>query len=258
MDIIQLFILGILEGFTEFLPISSTAHLILASRLFQLGGSEFMKSFTIAIQLGAILAVVFLYAWRLVINPGIGKKTLVAFLPTAVVGFLLYKTIKGVLFESLFVIIISLFAGGIILIIFELLFKEKETSAASMKDITYTQAFMVGCAQSLAVIPGVSRAAATIIGGMFAGIKRVAIVEFSFVLAVPTMAAATGYDLFKNAGGFSASQFHLLAAGFVISFFAALLGVKFLLNLIQRHSFIGFGIYRVIAALIFFLLLFYE
>lgn len=255
MDIIQLLILGVLEGFTEFLPISSTAHLILASRLLQLGESEFLKSFMIAIQFGAILAVVFLYARRLAKDWEIGKKTLVAFLPTAVIGFLLYKIIRGVLFESPLVIISALFVGGIILIIFEQLFREKETFAADMKDITYAQAFAVGCAQSLAVIPGVSRAAATIIGGMFVGIKRVAIVEFSFILAVPTMAAAAGYDLFKNAGGFTAGQFYLLAAGFVISFFAALLGVKFLLNLIRHHSFVGFGIYRIVVAILFFVFL---
>lgn len=212
----------------------------------------------IAIQFGAILAVVFLYARRLLKDWEMGKKILVAFLPTAVIGFLLYKIIRGVLFESPLVIIIALFVGGIILIIFELLFKEKETHIADMKDITYAQAFAVGCAQSLAIIPGVSRAAATIMGGMFVGIKRVAIVEFSFVLAVPTMAAAAGYDFFKNAGGFTASQFHLLAAGFIISFFAALLGVKFLLNLIQRYSFVGFGVYRIVVAVIFFIFLIYK
>jgi len=256
MGIFELFVLSIIEGFTEFLPISSTAHLILASNALRLVETEFIKSFTIAIQFGAILAVVFLYGRRVLGDLDIAKKVIVAFIPTAVVGFLLYKVIKGVLFESQLVIIVALAAGGVFLIIFEYFFKEKDSSAVSMQDISYRQAFWVGCVQSLAVIPGVSRAAATIVGGMFGGVKKMAIVEFSFVLAVPTMAAAAGYDLYKTAGSFTGDQFNLLAAGFVISFFAALLGVKFLLNLIRHHTFTGFGIYRIAIALLFLVFLF--
>ncbi len=244
MDIFQLIILGIVEGFTEFLPISSTAHLILTSRLLGLHESEFLKSFTIAIQLGAIFAVVLLYARRLVVDWEMNKRVLVAFLPTAVIGFGLYKIIKGIFFENIGVIILALFVGGVFLILFERFYKGHDEKGGT-EVVSYTQAFLIGCAQACAVVPGVSRAGATIVGGMLLGVPRKAIVEFSFLLAIPTMAAATGYDLLKSGDGFTPDQFSLLAIGFVFSFFFALLGVRFFLHYIQHKSFIGFGVYRI-------------
>ncbi|MDD5032409.1 MAG: undecaprenyl-diphosphatase UppP [Patescibacteria group bacterium] len=245
MDIIQSIILGIVEGLTEFLPISSTAHLIIAAKLLAIGQTEFVKSFTIAIQLGAILAVVFLYWRRFFKDWDYLKKIITAFLPTAAVGFIFYQIIKSFLMESLLVIALALFFGGIIIIIFEA-GKGKRTGDNGSDLITYKRAFLIGLCQSVAVIPGVSRAAATIIGGLSMKLSRRAIVEFSFLLAVPTMLAATGYDLIKTGFNFSGQELGALSIGFLISFFAALAGVKFFLKFITKYNFFYFGVYRVI------------
>ena len=186
MDIIQSIILGIVEGLTEFLPISSTAHLIIAAKLLAIGQTEFVKSFAITIQLGAILAVVFLYWEKFLKDWDYLKKIITAFLPTAVVGFIFYQVIKNFLMESFLVIALALLIGGIIIIIFEA-GKSKRTGDNGSDLITYKQAFLIGLCQSVAIIPGVSRAAATIIGGLSLKLSRKAIVEFSFLLAVPTM-----------------------------------------------------------------------
>ncbi|MEK7124460.1 MAG: undecaprenyl-diphosphatase UppP [Patescibacteria group bacterium] len=248
MTIFQAIILGIVEGVTEFLPISSTGHLILTSKLFGISGQEFTKSFEIAIQFGAILSVVFLYFKRFFSDKEIWKKVLTAFLPTAVIGFLFYKIIKGVFLSSGLIVVWALFLGGVFLILFEIWYKKRGAVSA---EIDYKKSFWVGVAQSLSIIPGVSRAGATIVEGLLMGIDRKKIVEFSFLLAVPTMAAATFYDLYKSAGQFSFSDFHLLAIGFVVSFIVALASIKWLLHFIKNHSFISFGIYRIIVALLF-------
>jgi undecaprenyl-diphosphatase len=250
MSIFQVLIMGIVEGVTEFLPISSTGHLILTAKLFNLGQSEFMKSFEIFIQLGAILAVVVIYWRQLAGGSRIWKQLLAAFIPTALAGALLYKIIKGYLLGSNAVVLWSLFIGGAVLIIFELLHWHKEETA-ELEDISYRQALAIGLFQSLAIVPGVSRAAATIIGGLAIGLKRKTIVEFSFLLAVPTMLAATALDLFKSAHAFKAEQFTYLGLGFLISFLVAVAAIKFLLIFIKRHSFVSFGVYRIIIALAF-------
>lgn len=244
MSLLESILLGVVEGVTEFLPISSTGHLILVTELLGIPHTEFQKSFEIIIQLGAILAVVCLY-WRALLRPEIIKKLLVAFIPTAVIGFTLYSFIKSYLIGNPVVVVWALFLGGIALIVFELLHKEKESAVAEVGQMTYFQAAAVGLAQTLAVVPGVSRSAATILGGLALGLKRTTIVEFSFLLAVPTMAAAVGLDLVRSAGAFSTDQVGLLAAGFVSSFVVALLAIKFLLAVVKTHSFIGFGIYRI-------------
>jgi len=252
MDIATSIILGIVEGFSEFLPISSTGHLILAGKLLGLAESDFVKSFDIAIQLGAILSVVVLY-WRdLLVNWETIKKVTVAFLPTGVIGFVLYKIIKNILLGSTVVVLWSLLVGGIILIVFEMLHREKDDATKSLSEITYMQSFLIGVFQSLAVIPGVSRSAATIVGGLILGMKRTLIVEFSFLLAVPTMLAATVYDLYKNGAVFSASQFNYLAVGFLTSFIVALASIKLLIRFVQNHTFILFGIYRIALVLVWF------
>ena len=250
MTILDSIILGIVEGITEFLPVSSTGHLILASNLLSIPPSNFLTSFEIAIQLGAIGAVVFLY-WRSFFDLKLLKKIIVAFLPTVAVGFLLYPFIKSYLLGNSMIVVASLALGGVILIVFELWHKENESAVSDSKEMSYGQALAIGLFQSIAVIPGVSRSAATILGGLLMGLKRVAIVEFSFLLAVPTMAAATGYDLFKNAGGFVSPDLVSLAIGFVVSFLVAMLSIKFLLGYIRNHSFIAFGIYRILVAIIF-------
>ncbi len=255
MNLFHAVIFGIVEGVTEFLPISSTGHLMLTARLLNLSQTDFLKSFEIAIQLGAILSVVVLY-WRMfLVNRDIIKKVLAAFIPTAIVGFGLFEVIKRVLLGSESVVLWALFLGGIFIIIFDLLHREKKGAAEDISAISYKQAITIGLFQSIAVIPGVSRAAATIIGGLILGVKRRAIVEFSFLLAIPTMLAATALDLLKNKDAFSMDQLAFLSVGFITSFFVALLSIKLLLYFIKRHSFVSFGIYRVVLALFFWLVI---
>ena len=198
MNILQVLIFGVVEGITEFLPISSTGHLILTAKLLGVGQSEFIKSFQIAIQLGAILSVVVIYWDRLTSGSKIWKRLLVSFLPTALIGALLYKMIKRYLLGNNAVVLWSLFIGGLFLIIFELLYRRKEEEVEEICAISYRQALIIGLFQSVAMIPGVSRAAATIIGGLVVGLKRKTIVEFSFLLAIPTMFAATSLDIYKS------------------------------------------------------------
>lgn len=251
MDILHAFILGIVEGLTEFLPISSTGHLILAAQLLHMPETEFLKTFEISIQLGAILAVVILY-WRLLfLNIDIMKRLAVAFAPTAFIGLVVYKHIKNLL-GSEAVVVWSLLLGGIIIILFEWLHREKDTDFDDIAKLSYKTVFLVGLFQSIAMIPGVSRSGATILGGLFLGIRRKTIVEFSFLLAVPTMAAATGLDLLKNASSFSIDQMGVLSVGFITAFAVALVAIRFLLRFVQTRTFISFGIYRIIAALLFF------
>ena len=251
MDVLHAFILGTVEGITEFLPISSTGHLILASRFLGLDSSEFLKSFEIIIQLGAILAVVALYWQKLILNRQVLKRVLTAFFPTALVGLMFYKLIKNVFLGNAHIVIWSLFIGGLFLIIFELIYRNKKHTVGQLENISYRDAFLIGVCQSIALIPGVSRAAATIVGGMMLGVNRYTIVEFSFLLAVPTMLAAAGLDLVKNINSFSGDQWIVLAVGFIISFVIAVVSIKFLLHFIKSHDFIPFGVYRIFIALIF-------
>jgi len=247
MNAVQVVLLSIIEGITEFLPVSSTGHLILASKLLRIQTTEFTKSFEIFIQLGAIMAVVTLY-WRMLLgNRKLWVPLIMAFIPTAIVGFTLYPYIKGYLLDNTLVTTISLFVGGLVLIGFEKIYTEKS------ERLTWQRALMIGMFQSLSVVPGVSRAAATIIGGLSAGLSRKEAVEFSFLLALPTMAAATGLDLVKSAGTFDPNQFGILALGFCIAWFTAYFTVKLFLAYIKTHTFISFGVYRVILALVFWL-----
>ncbi|MBP8626705.1 MAG: undecaprenyl-diphosphate phosphatase [Syntrophorhabdaceae bacterium] len=255
MDFIQALIFGIVEGITEFLPISSTGHLILTARAMGLTQTEFLKSFEIVIQFGAILSVIVLYWKTLLLDLNVFKRVIVAFIPTAVLGLIFYKIIKQFLMKSEQVVLWSIFIGGICLIVFELLHREKKDAIEDIGLIPYSTLLLIGLFQSIAMVPGVSRSAATIIGGLILGLKRKTIVEFSFLLAIPTMLAATVLDLAKNINTFSVSQINFLSAGFIFSFIFALLSVKFLLNFIKHHTFISFGIYRIILALVFWLLI---
>ncbi len=254
MNLFDAVTFGIVEGITEFLPVSSTGHLILTSRILGLTQTEFLKSFEIAIQLGAILSVIVLYGKTICFDFQIVKKIFTAFIPTAVVGLALYKLIKGFLLGDVSVVLWSLLVGGVILILFEKFYKDKSRSTETLSDISYRQAFLIGIFQSLAVIPGVSRAAATIIGGLLLGLKRKTIVEFSFLLAVPTMLAATALDLVKSENVFLPEQWFFLGVGFFTSFVIALLSIKFLLRFIQDHNFVVFGAYRIFAAVLFWLI----
>ncbi|MDO8495354.1 MAG: undecaprenyl-diphosphate phosphatase [bacterium] len=244
MSIFNALILGIVEGITEFLPISSTAHLILTARLLYIPTSSFLKTFEIAIQLGAIAAVAILYWKTFLYRWDINKKIIAAFLPTAILGYFLYSVFKSLL-EGYAVVLWALLLGGIFLILFEWKHREKESNIDEISKISFKQAILIGIFQAVSIIPGVSRAAATIIAGMFLGLKRKTAVEFSFLLALPTMVAATGYDLFKNAGEFSQDQFAVLGTGFIISAVTALLAISFLLRFVKKHDFKPFGFYRI-------------
>ncbi len=246
-------ILGIVEGITEFLPISSTGHLILASDLLHIAQTAFTKSFEISIQFGAIAAVIVL-CWKKLWHVATIKKLLAAFIPTGIIGLLLYKVVKTYLLGNENVVLWALFLGGVALIIFEWRHKEGVSTTDTLEAISYRQAVVIGFFQAIAIVPGVSRSAATIVGGLFLGLKRSTVVEFSFLLAVPTMLAASGLDLAKNYSLFSADQFGALAVGFAVSFLVALGSIKFLLRYIQKHNFIPFGVYRVIVALLFWFL----
>lgn len=251
MDFLQAVILGIVEGVTEFLPISSTGHLILTSYALGIPETAFLKSFEIAIQLGAIGAVVALYRRTIFFDRASMARVAVAFLPAMIVGFAFYRVIKETLLGNELVVMGALFLGGVLLIIFELLHREREDAVQNISTLPYRTAALIGLFQALAVVPGVSRSGATIIGGLFLNLRRTTIVEFSFLLAVPTMLAATGYDLLNNYGSFSSDQIGVLAVGFVTSFVVAVFAVKFLLQFIKHHTFITFGVYRILAAFFF-------
>jgi len=246
MDFITAFILGIVQGISEFLPISSTGHMILASHLMGLKHTEFLKSFEIAIQAGTILSVVVLYWRNLLVDFEVIKRLVAAFLPTGILGLTLYRLIKGYLLGSEIVVLCSLLIGGILIIAFEYWYREKEGATSEIREISYKHAVIIGLFQSIAMIPGVSRSASTILGGLLLGLKRKTIVEFTFLLAVPTMLAATGYDLIKSGSQFSLGQIQYLIVGFVTAFAVALLSIKFLLRFIKTHTFIPFGIYRIV------------
>ncbi|NUP55292.1 MAG: undecaprenyl-diphosphate phosphatase [Gemmatimonadaceae bacterium] len=249
MSLLHAFILGIVEGVTEFLPISSTAHLILASRLLALD-SEFVKSFEIIIQFGAILSVVVLY-WKKFWHWDVLKKLVVAVIPTGVIGLTVYKAVKSYLLGNLTVVLLSLLIGGIALIVFER-FRAPTEGEVDFREITYRKAFLIGLFQAIAVIPGVSRSAATIVGGSLIGISKRTIVEFSFMLAVPTMLAASALELVKGRAAL-AGHYGLLAVGFVVSFITAIVAIKTFLGYIKRHDFSVFGWYRIVLAVVYYL-----
>ena len=261
-DVFKSVILGIVEGFTEFLPISSTGHLILVNQVFSFN-EKFTILFDIVIQLGAILSVLIYFRKRLwpfgkdeeknkeTLN--IWYKTIIGVLPAIILGFLLGDFIKEKLFNPL-TVALALIIGGIFLILIER--KSKQNQIDSIKNLNFKTAFYIGLIQCLAMIPGVSRSAATIIGAMLLGASRSVATEFSFFLAIPTMIAASGYSLFKYGLSMSLSEFGILAIGFVISFLTALAVIKFFLNYVQKHDFKAFGYYRIALGLIILFLFF--
>jgi undecaprenyl-diphosphatase len=241
--------LGIIEGITEFLPISSTAHLILASRAMRLADTEFVKSFEIIIQLGAILSVVVLY-WKKFWHWPMFTKLVVAFIPTGIIGLTVYRVVKSYLIGNVPVVLAALVIGGIILIFFER-YHPQTDAPADFSEITYGRALLIGLFQAISIIPGVSRSAATIIGGTSIGISKRTIVEFSFMLAVPTMLAASLYDFYKSHSALT-GNYTVLAVGFVVSFITAILAIKSFLNYIKKRDFALFGWYRIALALAYF------
>lgn len=252
MSLLQAIILGIIEGITEFLPISSTGHMILASTVMKLQEDEFVKTFEIAIQIGAILSVLTLYYKKFFISFDIYSKLAVAFLPTGIIGFLAYKTIKTYLFNE-YVVSCSLILGGLVLIFLDKWTEKKESVFESAEKISYKGCLQIGMFQCLSMIPGVSRSAATIFGGIFSGFNRVQAAEFSFLLAIPTMAAATGYDLLKTSKAFSNDEWLLLMVGLFVSFVSAFIAVKAFVAFLTRYGFRHFGYYRIALGILFLL-----
>jgi len=253
MSIIEVIILSIIQGITEFLPISSTGHMILAARIMGMEETEFLKTFEISIQLSTVLAIVLMYRGKLLAGLKLYYKLFWAFIPVSVVGFLFYDFIKGILFNTI-VVSVMLILGGIILIWIDRWTRERETKFENLEDISIKKALLIGVAQCFALIPGTSRAAATIIGGVGIGYNERQATEFSFLLAIPTMAAATGYDLFKTASGISMDQFVLLGMGSVFAFIFAWIAVKGFLKIVDHYGFRHFGYYRIGLAVVFLIL----
>lgn len=248
MNIWQAIILSIIEGITEFLPVSSTGHLILASGILKIPASEFVKTFEIAIQLGAVLAVVGVFGRQTWNNFKLWGKIAAAFVPTAIFGLMFYKPIKIYLLGNTSVVLWSLLLGGVVLIVFERFIKK---GGDSIDSLNWKTAVGIGLAQSVSMVPGVSRAAATIVGGMVLGLSREEATKFSFLLAIPTMAAATGLDLVKSGWIFNSSQFLILGVGFVGALLTAFVTTKYFIKYVQKHDFTAFGVYRIVLALIF-------
>jgi undecaprenyl-diphosphatase len=246
----EAFILGIVEGLTEFLPVSSTGHLILTAHLLGLKHDEFLKSFEIAIQLGSILAVVFVYWERLIRDMEIWKRIIAAFIPTAIIGFSLYKVIKGYFIGNDLLVVVNLVLGGIVLLVADR-FTSNLQKFSDVGDMSIKRSALVGVFQALAVMPGVSRSGATIVGGMILGLDRRKAAEFSFLLAIPTMLAATSYDLLKTGPSFGSEQWSLLATGFLTSFITAFLTVRAFLKFLEGHGFFIFGVYRIAIGVIY-------
>jgi len=250
MTYLQAFIIAIIEGLTEFLPVSSTGHMILANSLLKVQNQEFAKTFEIVIQLGAIMAVLLIYIKRFFVGLNIYFKLLVAFLPTGVIGLLAYKAIKHYLFNP-FTVSIALIVGGVILILLDKWSEHKQSEYKNVEDISFAGALKIGLIQCFSMIPGVSRAAATIFGGVFSGFDRKQAAEFSFLLAIPTMFAASGYDLLKEHDNIHSGDMKLLAFGGLVAFIVAIFAVKGFIAFLNKYGFKHFGWYRIALGLLF-------
>lgn len=249
MSFLHAIILGIVEGITEFLPISSTGHMVITSSLMGIENSEFTKAFEVIIQFGAILSVLVLYWKRFLPEWGFYKKLFVAFLPTAIIGFIV-KDLVDQLLASVQVVAWALIIGGIILIWSDKIFARLTATGRKTNELTYLDSLKLGLFQSIAMIPGVSRSAATIMGGLTLGMNKKEAAEFSFFLAVPTMAAATGYKLLKIYKTIEPNQISLLLVGCLVAFLVAMLAIKFFIGVVSRYGFKGFGYYRIILGVI--------
>lgn len=250
MDLLSAIILAVVEGLTEFLPVSSTGHLILAAAVLNVAQTTFVKSFELALEFSSILAVVVLY-WRLFLKIEVLKRLVVAFIPTGIVGLAVYRFFKDVLLGNQLIVLWALLLGGIFILLFEWRYKERSKIDDIVK-IPYAHCFLIGICQAISVIPGVSRSAPTIMAGLGLGMKRQTIVLFSFLLAVPTMAAASGFDLLMSYNEFSSGQIDILAVGFVTSFLVALPAIKYFLEYVKKNNFIPFGVYRILLVVLFF------
>ncbi|MGV3483265.1 MAG: undecaprenyl-diphosphate phosphatase [Planctomycetaceae bacterium] len=254
MTLFQAIVIAIVEGLTEYLPISSTGHMIITSNLMGIHTDEFTKLYEVAIQLGAILAAVVLY-WQKFFNLANWRfylKLIVAVIPAIVFGMLLSDTIDYLL-ESTWTVAVTLLVGGFVLLFIDRAFAKQDVDEES--NVTNRQAFVIGMWQCLAMIPGVSRSAASIIGGMQQNLTRRLAAEFSFFLAVPTMCAATGYKLLKGYHAFDRESVVLLLVGNAVAFVVAFLAIKLFITFLQKHGFKAFGWYRILAGIVLLVLL---
>ena len=246
MNIFDSFILGIIEGFTEFLPISSTGHLIVASHFLGIEQTNVTKAYEVIIQFSAILAVMFNYKDKFTpkhIN--LWTKVFLAFLPIGAVGFVLFDQIKELF--SINIVAIMFIVGGIVFLIVEKFFiKEEKILVHDVEEVTLKQSIFIGFAQVLALIPGTSRAGSTIIGALLVGMSRKASAEFSFLLALPVMSAVTAYDILKHYREFTSDNLLTLGIGFIVSFIVAYITIKLFLKFLENFTFVAFGIYRII------------
>jgi undecaprenyl-diphosphatase len=255
MTTFQAVVIAIVEGITEFLPISSTGHMIITEKLLGMNIDDFTKAFTVNIQFGAILSVVVLYWKRFLQSWTFYQKLFIAFLPAAVIGFLAGDLIDSLL-ENVLVVAITMFLGGILLLFVDKWFNKESTD----QEVTYPKALKIGFWQCIAMIPGVSRSAATIIGGMQQKLSRTNAAEFSFFLAVPTMAAASGYKLLKlilEPDGIILLKDNLttLIIGNIVAFVVAMIAIKTFITFLQKHGFKVFGWYRIVVGLVLIVLL---
>lgn len=250
MDILQSIIMGIIEGFTEFLPISSTGHLIVASDLLGIDQTNVTKAYEVIIQFAAILAVVFSYKEKFTIKKiDLWIKVFLAFIPIGAIGFIFSHQIKELF--SVNVVATMFILGGIIFLIVEKFYIPKEVELIEdVEKVPLKKAMWIGFAQIFALIPGTSRAGSTIIGALLVGLSRKASAEFSFLLAFPVMSAVTAYDLLKHYHEFSSANLEILAIGFVVAFFVAYLTIKLFLKFLERFTFVAFGIYRILFGVI--------
>jgi undecaprenyl-diphosphatase len=248
MSFSEAVVLAIIEGLSEFLPISSTGHMIIGSTLMGIASDDFVKLFTVAIQFGAILSVIALYYKRFFRSFDFYFRLGVGFIPAAIAGLLLKKHIDALL-ENVLVVGIALFAGGIIFLFIDKWFPGKDDKEEPETEVPYSSAFIIGCFQVIAMIPGVSRSAATIIGGLTRGLSRKRAAEFSFFLAVPTMFAATCkslYDYIKDGGSFTSEHLNLFLVGNAVAFIVAAIAIKSFIAFLNNHGFKAFGYYRLV------------
>ena len=254
MDIFQAIIIGIIEGFTEFLPISSTGHMIVASEFLGIPQDALTKAYEVIIQFAAILAVMLIYKEKLTFKKiDLWAKLILAFLPLAIVGFIFKDQIKSLF--NVETVAWMFIIGGIVFLVVEYFYKEKEHHISEVEHVSYTQALWVGVAQIFSLVPGTSRAGATIIGGLLTGLDRKTSMEFSFLLAIPVMTAVSVYDLLKHYQEFSDANWMAFTVGFVTAFIVAYATIKLFLVFIQRFTFVAFGIYRIVFGVILLMLI---
>jgi undecaprenyl-diphosphatase len=258
MSFLDAFFIALIEGLTEFLPVSSTGHMMIATALLGVETTPFVKLFTVAIQLGAILSVVVMYFKRFFKSVNFYLKLIVAFIPAAIAGLLLGDYIDAAL-ENVFGVAIALFVGGVVLLFVDKWFKG--SSLAKEEDISFIKAFKIGAFQCLALFPGISRSGATIVGGMSQKLTRKNAAEFSFFLAVPTMFAATAkklLDFYKTGLTLDSHEISLLIFGNIVAFIVAILAIKFFIEMLNKHGFRGFGWYRIIVGAVLIILFLLE